>query len=69
VGLTGGESEVGKKLQGVKVVLPSYLSGARTAGRAGPHGDPGRRRMGSSSARWMWCSRAAMEGLVSFMGS
>jgi hypothetical protein len=42
--LTGGRSEVGEKLQGVKVVLPSYLSGAKMAGRAGPHGDPGRRR-------------------------
>jgi hypothetical protein len=68
-GLTGGGSEVGEKLQGVKAVLPSYLSGAKMAGRAGPHGDPGRRRRGSSSARWMWCSRAAMEGLVSFTGS
>jgi hypothetical protein len=42
--LTGGGSEVGEKLQGVKVVLPGYLSGAKMAGRAHPHGDPGRRR-------------------------
>jgi hypothetical protein len=41
--LTGGGSEVGEKLQGVKAVLPSYLSGAKMAGRAGLHGDPGRR--------------------------
>jgi hypothetical protein len=42
--LTGGGSEVGEKLHGVKAVLPSYLSGAKIAGRAGPHSDPGRRR-------------------------
>jgi hypothetical protein len=42
--LTGGRSEVGEKLQGVKAVLPSYLSGDKMAGRAGPHGDPGQRR-------------------------
>jgi hypothetical protein len=42
--LTSGGSEVGEKLQGVKAVLPSYLSGAKMAGRTGPHGDPGRWR-------------------------
>jgi hypothetical protein len=41
--LTGGGSEVGEKLQGVKAVLPTYLSGAKMAGKAGPHGNPGRR--------------------------
>jgi hypothetical protein len=33
--LTGCGSEVGEKLQGVEVVHPSYLAGARMAGRAG----------------------------------
>jgi hypothetical protein len=42
--LTGGGPEVGEKLQGVKAVLPSYLSGAKTVGRMGSHGDPKRRR-------------------------
>jgi hypothetical protein len=37
---------VGEELQGVEAVHRSYLAGARTAGRAGPHGDPGRRREG-----------------------
>jgi hypothetical protein len=68
-GFTGGGPEVGEKLQGVKEVLPSYLAGTRTAERAGPHGGPERRRRGGSSARWMRCSRAAMEGLASFTGS
>jgi hypothetical protein len=42
--LTGDGLEVGEKLQEVKAVLPSYLSGAKMAERAGPHGDSGRRR-------------------------
>jgi hypothetical protein len=37
---------VGEKLQGVEAVHQSYLAGARTVGRAGPHGDPGRRQEG-----------------------
>jgi hypothetical protein len=45
--LTGCGSEVGEKLQGVEAVHPSYLVGARTAGRAGPHDDPRRRRNGA----------------------
>jgi hypothetical protein len=68
-GFTGGGPEVGEKLQGVKAVLPSYLAGTRMAERAGPHGDLEPRRRGSSSARWMRCSRAAMEGLASFTRS
>jgi hypothetical protein len=67
--LTGGGSGVGEKLQGVEAVLLSSLSGARTVGKTRSHGDPERRRRGSSSARWMQCLRAAMEGLVSFTGS
>jgi hypothetical protein len=67
--LTDGGSKVGGKLQGVEAVLLSGLSGARTVGKTCSHGDPGRRRRGSSSARWMQCLRAAMEGLVSFTGS
>jgi hypothetical protein len=43
---TGGGSEVGEKLQGVEAVHKSCLAGARMAGRAGPHGKPGRRREG-----------------------
>jgi hypothetical protein len=42
--LTGGGPEVEEKLQGVKAVLPSYLSGAKTAGRMGSHGNPERRQ-------------------------
>jgi hypothetical protein len=41
--LTNGGSEVGEKLQGVKAVLLSGLSGARTAGKTRSHGDSGRR--------------------------
>jgi hypothetical protein len=40
---------VGEELQGVEAVHPIYLAGARTAGRVGPHDDPGWRREGS---RW-----------------
>jgi hypothetical protein len=67
--LIGGGSEVGKKLQESKAVRLITLARARTAGGMGSHGDLERRRRGSSSARWMQCLRAAMEGLVSFTGS
>jgi hypothetical protein len=67
--LTGGGSKVGEKLQVVEAVLLSGLLGARTVGKTRSHGDPGRRRRGSSLARWMQCLRAVMEGLVSFTGS
>jgi hypothetical protein len=40
--LTGGGSEVGEYLQGIKAVHPSYLAGAGMARRMGSHGDPGR---------------------------
>jgi hypothetical protein len=35
---------VGEELQGAEAVHKSRLAGARMAGRAGPHGDPRRRR-------------------------
>jgi hypothetical protein len=60
--LTGGGPEVGEKLQGVKAVLPSYLSRAKTAGRMGPRDDPRWQRKGSSSAKWMRCSRWRWRG-------
>jgi hypothetical protein len=68
VWLTGGRLEVGEKLQGVEAVHQSYLAGARTAGRAGPYGDPGRRQEGSQRRGGCGAQRA-MEGLASFMGS
>jgi hypothetical protein len=67
--LTDGGSEVGEKLQGVEAVLLSGLSGARTVGKTRSHGDPERRRRGSSSVRWMQCLRVVMEVLVSFTRS
>jgi hypothetical protein len=66
---TSSGSEVGEKLQESKEVRLITLVRAGTAGGMGSHGDPGRRRRGSSSARWMQCLRAVLEGLVSFTGS
>jgi hypothetical protein len=63
--LTGGGSEVGEKLQGVKAVLRSYLSGAKIVRRVSPHGDPGRRRgeelIGEVDAVLKGCDEGACE--------
>jgi hypothetical protein len=60
---------VGEKLQESKAARLITLARAGTAGGMGSHGDPGRRRRGSSLVRWMQCLRVALERLVSFTGS
>jgi hypothetical protein len=60
---------VGEELQGAEAVHKSRLAGARMAGRAGPAATQDGGERGRSTARWIRCSRVAMEGMASFTGT